>query len=49
MAAVYFDGLAEQQATSRLLRALPEDVPDAAFASLRKEGGKDWPKWYPVR
>ncbi len=49
VAAVYFDGAAEKEATRNRLRALPADVPDAVFASLRKDGGQDWPKWWAIR
>lgn len=43
--AVWFDGETEQRALrDRLLALVPEDVPDASFQFLRKDGKEEWPK-----
>jgi len=48
VAAVYFDGPDQEKATNLALHALPEDVPDAAFVSLRKSG-EGWPLAQQIR
>ena len=46
--AVYFDGADEADSTSDLLRALPQDVPDAMFVQLRNTEA-EWPTPMPIR
>jgi hypothetical protein len=45
--AVYFDGATEEAATRKLLRQLPEDVPDGLFVAERKKA--DWPRSYSIQ
>jgi hypothetical protein len=40
--AVYFDGSAEEEATHKRLKALPQDAPDQAFAQSRSQD-EQWP------
>lgn len=43
--AVWFDGETEERACrDKLLALVPEDVPDASFQFLRKDGKEEWPK-----
>jgi hypothetical protein len=49
--AVYYEGKTEEQKTTQLMRALPADVPDEAFLSLRRHqeaSENGWPQSYPV-
>lgn len=49
--AVFYEGDAELRASTALMRGLPADVPDAAFAALRQQyeaTAEGWPRSYQV-